>query len=401
VITSSSVPYAGEHVIHDADSHFMEHPQWLAAHADPADDGRLHPVPLGGFEPLIAAGDARQRALRTEPGADRAAAAELLVRKNWDALGAFDAADRTRALDLLGFRSQLVFSSFCHPVLVRDPDLPAIAYDDDLLYAMARAHNRGMAQFCAGDDRLLAVAFVPLDDPGRALAAATDALDNGCAAVEIPSYPAAHVSISHPLFDPLYALLEDRSAPLLFHVGGGGHLVPGPYERPGRPRPPRQRERQMAEPALTFVGMPAPVEMALAALVLDGVFEDHPGLRCGVVEQGATWFPSFLRRLDLAFERFAHREQERRLAKAPSDYLVAAVRVTPFPFEDLRWLLSQTPGQPYLFGSDYPHDEGGADPVGACMSQLAGVSPTDIDLFFRGNFEHLMGDALPAPSGSA
>jgi uncharacterized protein len=386
--------YAAGRVIHDADSHFMEHPDWLAGHAAPDVRDRLGVLPLGGFEPLIEAGDARHREARTTSGA-REAEAELLVRKNWEALGGFDPVDRTRALDLLGFRSQLVFSSFSHPVLVRDPDLPGAAYDVDLLYAAVRAHNLGMAEFCAGDKRLLAVAFVALDDPARAVDAATEALAHGCAAIEIPSYPAAPVSLSHPAFDPLYRLLEERGCPLLFHVGGGGHLVPTPFEQSGRPRPPRRRERQMAEPALTFLGMPAPVEMALAVLALDGIFDQHPGLRCGVVEQGATWFPGFLRRLDLAFAKFAHAEQRRRLACLPSEHMLRAVRVAPFPYEDLAWLFAQTSAQPYLFGSDYPHDEGGADPLGACVAQLAAVSATDADLFFRGNFEALMGAALP------
>ena len=84
------------------------------------------------------------------------------------------------------------------------------------------------------------------------------------------------------------------------------------------------------------------------------------------------------------------------LQATPAEYILAAVRVAPFPFEDLAWLLAQTPGQPYLFGSDYPHDEGGADPVGECLRQMSGASPSDVDLFFRGNFEHLMGGSLPA-----
>ena len=48
-------------------------------------------------------------------GDEQAAAAlegELLTRKGWHALGAFDPAERSRALDLLGFESQLVFSTF-------------------------------------------------------------------------------------------------------------------------------------------------------------------------------------------------------------------------------------------------------------------------------------------------
>ena len=318
-----------------------------------------------------------------------------MIRKNWDALGGFDKADRSDAVNLLGFRSQLVFSSFCHPLLVRDPRLHAGAFDVDVLYAAVRAHNLGVAEFCEDDDRLLGVGFVALDDPQRAVWAAREALDNGCAAIEVPSYPSSVVSIAHPVFDPFYRLLEDRGSPLLFHVGGGGRLVPAPFEDPGRPRPPRRHEQQMAEPALTFVGMPAPVEMALAALIFEGVFEAHAVLRCGVIEQGATWLPGFLRRLDLAFEAFAHPDQRARLRVPPSEYIMRSVRVAPFPFEDIAWLIGQTSADLYLFGSDFPHDEGGVDPLGLCEAQLEKVSPGDADLFFRANFEHLMGSSLP------
>src|SRR3989454_5227798 len=40
------------------------------------------------------------------------AAAELMLRKNWNAMGSFVREDRPRALDLLGFASQLVFNTF-------------------------------------------------------------------------------------------------------------------------------------------------------------------------------------------------------------------------------------------------------------------------------------------------
>ena len=41
------------------------------------------------------------------------AEANILLRKNYEALGAFRSEDRPRALDHLGFASQLVFTTFC------------------------------------------------------------------------------------------------------------------------------------------------------------------------------------------------------------------------------------------------------------------------------------------------
>ena len=32
-------------------------------------------------------------------------------------------------------------------------------------------------------------------------------------------------------------------------------------------------------------------ETFLSCIVLDGVFERHPALRCGVIELGASWVP--------------------------------------------------------------------------------------------------------------
>ena len=73
------------------------------------------------------------------------------------ALGAFDGADRSDALDMLGFKKQLVFAT--HSVAM--PFSPSSKIDPVLRYAATRAHNRHMAQFCAADRRLLGVAIVP------------------------------------------------------------------------------------------------------------------------------------------------------------------------------------------------------------------------------------------------
>src|SRR5260370_35516847 len=93
---------------------------------------------------------------------------QLLRRRGWHAYGAFDAAERSRALDLLGFDKQLVFSTFAPTQFLGD--------DLGLLYGGARAHNRAMAEFCADDDRLIAGGLVPLHDPTRASGPVDEAL---------------------------------------------------------------------------------------------------------------------------------------------------------------------------------------------------------------------------------
>ena len=106
-----------------------------------------------------------------------------MLRKNFAATGAFVADDRPRALDLLGFASQLVFNTF-HNGRLRDWEHSG---DLELAIGAARAHNRGMVEFCAVDDRLLSTLYVPLADLDRAPALADEAIEMGAAALLVAS----------------------------------------------------------------------------------------------------------------------------------------------------------------------------------------------------------------------
>src|SRR5688500_7990744 len=100
--------YAAGRIIHDADSHVMETPDWLFAYADPDVRARMEPIRLTGCKPGEESFIDELRRRLQDP-ADRAdAEAMLMTRKNWGAMGSFLRDDRPRALDLLGFRSQLV-----------------------------------------------------------------------------------------------------------------------------------------------------------------------------------------------------------------------------------------------------------------------------------------------------
>ena len=107
--------YAGTRLINDADSHLMELPDFLTAHAEP--DIRDELVPMldaltGIFDATAYAGRRGHSPSRRE---ELAALGENLTRgPKWhDALGAFSGEERSQALNLLGFQRQVIFSSFC------------------------------------------------------------------------------------------------------------------------------------------------------------------------------------------------------------------------------------------------------------------------------------------------
>ncbi len=70
-------------------------------------------------------------------------------------------AERSRALDLLGFDRQWVFVTLSTGEIFRR--LTA-AGDHEVVAGALAAHNRGMAEFCTEDDRLLGVGAATLDD---------------------------------------------------------------------------------------------------------------------------------------------------------------------------------------------------------------------------------------------
>jgi predicted TIM-barrel fold metal-dependent hydrolase len=384
--------------IHDADAHVMETPDWLVAHADPGVREKLPPIYVATVRP----GEERMidtfRARHADPAYRAQDAEQILLRKNWAATGSFIAEDRPRALDLLGFESQLVFNTFLNQKL-----LVAERGDDvDFAYGFARAHNRAMVAFCAADRRLLATGYVPLRDFARAAAIADEAIALGCKALLVPSgCPRGH-SPSHLGLDPVWARAVEAGLPIVFHVGGGlrqpdHRLLDRDYFENGGPPVPDFHGGDENFRSVDYMAIPTAPMQTLATLIFDGVLDRYPTLRFGVIEQGASWVPSWMRFMESAFEAFRKREERlQRLALRPSEYVRRQVRATPYPAEDVGWIVENAGDEVCLFSSDFPHVEGGRNPIKRFEESMQGLSEPQKQRFYHDNFVDLMGRGLPA-----
>jgi uncharacterized protein len=386
------MPYAAGRTIHDADSHVMETPDWLFAHADPGIREQLKPLRLTGCKPgeETFIDDLRRR--HRDPADREEAEAELMIRKNWSAIGSFLGEDRPRALDLLGFASQLVFNTFLSDHFVhyereRDPDFT---------YGAARAHNRAIVDFCSADRRLLPVGFVPLSDFERARAMAEEAVRLGCKALLVSSAcPPGH-SPSHVGLFPVWAVAEEAGLPIVLHVGGGGKLLDADYFENGLPPVPDFHGGAENFRSVDFMAIPFPPMLTLSTMIFDGVLDRFPRLKIGVIEQGAVWLPSWMRQLDTALEAFARNEERlRKLRLRPSEYVRRQIRVTPYPAEPVGWIVEQAGEDVCLFSSDYPHVEGGRNPIRRFEDSMRGLSEAAKQKFYCDNFVDLMGNGLP------
>ena len=353
--------YVGDRRVLDADSHLMEWPGFLTDHADPAFRDRMPPI--AGTASGINAQDGR----RTDDERARLQAlGDDLLRKGpkWHAaLGAVDPADRATALDLLGFERQVVFSSLCAPLFeLADPDVRFAAY---------RAHNRAVAGFCAQDPRLLGVGMCDLDEVDRTLAELEVLAQLGLRLVWLPARAPGGRSPGHVDHDPVWRWLAEHGLPFVLHVGSGRLPIGEAWMNDGHPATEMGVGAEIIG-SKDFMVVYQSAERFLSVLVLDGVLERHPDLRGGAIELGAGWVPAMLRRLDHAVEIW--QRSERRLAtfeRTPSEQASAQLRFTPYPFEDVGWICEQSDPGLYLFSSDYPHAEGGRDPLGRFERSLA------------------------------
>jgi uncharacterized protein len=396
------VPYSEGRTVHDADAHIMETPMWLRDHAEAKFRERLPILRYTSGNELRQTGspEEQQRDLLTSferltvrHGADEYRAdeeAEIMQRKNFAATGGFIAEDRPRALDLLGFSSQLVFNTF-HNRRLHDLEHGG---DIELAYAAARAHNRGMLEFCSVDPRLLASCYIPLVDPDKAAQATKDALAEGAAALLVASGCPPAFSPSHKDLFPVWAQAEEAGIPVVFHVGGTGDLIDPHYFVNGYPVPPDFHGGDENFRSVDYMGIPGPPAQTLATLIFDGVLERFPDLHVGVIEQGAIWVPSWLRQMESAFEAFCrHEERLRQLTLRPSEYVHRQARFTPYPTEDVGWIVTEGGADLVMFSSDYPHVEGGRKPIERFEASLGDASEEVRRRFYVDNFLFLMGTA--------
>jgi predicted TIM-barrel fold metal-dependent hydrolase len=378
--------------MHDADAHIVEPPDWLLPYADPDVRSWLeayYDKEWAGHRKFL--DDALQK--HADPEYRAKDADEIWLRKNYWATGSFLKEDRSQALDLLGFQSQLIFNSS------HMKELHAAEHGDDLdfAYGLARAHNRAVVDFCSVDRRLLPVGYVPLADFDRAEAMAAEALDMGCKALLIASAcPKGH-SPSHVGLDPVWAQAQEAGIPVVLHVGGGGQLLDPAFFENGLPPVPDFHGGDGNFRSVDYMAICYPPMQTLAVMIIDGVLDRFPDLKLGAIELGASWVPGWMRNMDSAADAF--RKNEERLQKLelkPSEYVLRQIRVTPYPHEDAGWIVENTGEEVCLFSSDYPHVEGGRNPLGRFERSLANVSDSAKQAFYHDNFVDLMGHALDA-----
>ncbi|MBI1329786.1 MAG: amidohydrolase family protein [Alphaproteobacteria bacterium] len=384
------MPYVENRIVHDADSHLMELTDCLDDFLDARTRAAYDELPKVKAWPRDGDLVKKSNAVQDDPAFREGAIDNILLRKDYAALGAFRKQDRPAALDALGFSSQLIFTTWCLGNFGLDDTRP------DLAYTMAEAHNRMMVDFCSVDRRFLATAYVPLADFEGAIQTARKAIARGAKALMIPSVcPKGH-SPSHIAFEPLWAMAQEAGLPIVFHVGGEEKINPA-YFNNGLPKVKDFHGGEENFTSVSYMPIPHSVMTTMVALIFDGVLDRHPKLKFGAIELGASWVPGWMRNMDSAAQAFIKNEDRlKKLSLKPSEYVRRQVRATPYPHEDVGWIIANAGEEVALFSSDFPHVEGGRNPLKRFNESLANTPARAVERFYCDNFIDLMGEGLAA-----
>jgi predicted TIM-barrel fold metal-dependent hydrolase len=130
------------------------------------------------------------------------------------------------------------------------------------------------------------------------------------------------------------------------------------------------------------------VHDTMAALVLHNLFGRFPEIQVLTIELGSKWVPPLLSAMDRAARMSSFGAWPGgRLSDLPSEIFRHHVFVTPYHEDDIGQLVRLIGADRVLFGSDYPHPEGMADPgdIFDYENGLSALGNRDLRRIFRDN----------------
>ncbi len=245
--------------------------------------------------------------------------------------------------------------------------------DADLALAYCQVYNDWLNDICKPyASRIVPIAMVPLANIEQGLSELKRAADLGALGLYLTPVPMSGISYGDACYDPIWRECEDRGMPVAFHISNS----------------PFHAGRQLHETTFGrntwFLNMMYAVDcqIALASMFQGGVPERFPGLSIGVLEAGCGWIAHFVDRMDRAYEMTGHHIMKMK----PSSYFArqcwVAGETDEFTFDSMVNLLG---AHKFMWASDYPHEEGHADPVRTLQKTLSHLSETDRDRILGGN----------------
>jgi predicted TIM-barrel fold metal-dependent hydrolase len=269
----------------------------------------------------------------------------------------------------------------------------ALRHDVPALHAAFRAFNEWLDEdwgFDRGDGRLYAAPMIAWADPALAGEEVRRVVAAGARILvtipgPVPDGDGGYLSPGHPRFDPVWGAIAEAGVPLALHAGLSGVSHYGRFWRTGESGSAGGFEgfKHAAFPLVAF--QDRGISDTFAALICHGVLGRFPDLRLASIENGAMWVPDLLRNLRAAWGKmpFAFSDD-------PVEQFRRHVWVAPYYEDDMARLKGELGSDRLLFGSDFPHTEGLAEPT-QFVKDILGFDTAETRAIMRDNVRDLLG----------
>jgi predicted TIM-barrel fold metal-dependent hydrolase len=287
---------------------------------------------------------------------------------------------RLALMDELGIARSLMFPTLASLVEERMRD------DPELIHVVTHALNQWLAEEWSFNyqDRIFTVPVISLPIVDKAIEELDWVLERGARTILVRPAPVPGFrgprSFALPEFDPFWKRVQEAGVLVAMHSSDSGYARYA-QEWEGT----RNEHLPFVANVFRMVGEWRPVTDAVASWVCHGALFRFPELKLAVIENGSSWLVPLLNELADVYK------------KAPDGFLgdpVEAVRtrvhISPFWEEDLAELSSIVGVDRVLFGSDYPHPEGLADPL-SYVDVLTKLDEADKKQIMGGNLARLVG----------
>jgi predicted TIM-barrel fold metal-dependent hydrolase len=291
-----------------------------------------------------------------------------------------DPVARVQLMDEQGIDRSLMFPTLASLIEERMRD------DPEMTHAVIHSLNEWLYETWTFNhaDRIFATPVITLPIVERAVEELEWCVERGARAVLIRPAPAWGMrgprSPGLPEFDPFWQKVAEHDVLVAMHSSDSG------YERFADEWMGVDGEMLPFQPeAFRMLSAWRPVEDAVSALVCHGALSRFPSLKVAVIENGSSWVAPLLDRMKDIYKKMPQDFPEN-----PIDVILRNIYISPFWEEDLGALAELIGVDHVLFGSDYPHPEGLADPA-SYVDELDGLPDASIRKIMGGNLAALMG----------
>ena len=265
-----------------------------------------------------------------------------------------------------------------------------MTHDPEQMYANFHSFNRWLD--CewgfAHEDRIFATPLLSLLDVDLAVAELEWVIERGARVVSMRPGPAYGRSPADPHFDPFWARLDEAGVAVAYHIGESGYneSISVQWGEGANPSSHRQSAFQWS----CMYG-DRPISDTVAALIFHNLFGRFPNVKVLSVENGSLFVPYLMKLMDKMGGMGRNGPWlGGRIREKPSEVLKRHVFVSPYHEEDIVALARAVGASQVLFGSDFPHPEGLAEPRDFADS-IASLPDDEISMIMGGNIRSVIG----------